>query len=70
MTKRRFVPTEKLGSKRIDLPLSKKKEYIRRIVTLEKSYKIVRKIFLEEFKKDLTHSDNGEIVSLRYWTFS
>ena len=45
MTKRRYVPTKKLGSKRIDLPLSKKKEYIRRIVTLKQPYKVVRKIY-------------------------
>jgi hypothetical protein len=56
MTKRRYVPTKKLGSKRIDLPLSKKKEYMRRIVTLKQPYKVVRKIYLEEFKKDLPHS--------------
>jgi hypothetical protein len=53
MTKRRYVPTKKLGSKRIDLPLPKKKEYIRRIVTLKQPYKVVRKIYAAEFGKDL-----------------
>jgi len=56
MTKRRYVPTKKLGSKRIDLPLSKKKEYIRRIVTLKQPYKDVRKIYAAEFGKDLHYS--------------
>ena len=56
MTKKRYVPTKKLGSKRIDLPLSKKKECMRRIVTLKQAYKVVRKINLEEFKKDLSYS--------------
>ena len=62
MTKRRYVPTKKLGS--IDLPLSwisldklsKKKEYVRRIVTLKQPYKIVRKIYAAEFGKDLHYS--------------
>ena len=68
MTKRRYVPTKKLGSKRIDLPLSKKKKYMRRICTLKQPYKVVRKLYLEEFKKDLPHStfrkwrDTGETV--------
>ena len=56
MTKKRYVPTKKLGSKRIDLPLSKKKEYIRRIVTLKQPYKVVRKIYAAEFGKDLQYS--------------
>ena len=56
MTKRRSIPTKKLGSKRIDLPLPKKKEYLRRIVTLKQPYKVVKKIYLEEFKKDLPYS--------------
>ena len=56
MTKKRYVPTKKLGSKRIDLPLSKKKEYIRRIVTLKQPYKVVRKIYAADFGKDLHYS--------------
>jgi hypothetical protein len=56
MTKRRCVPRKKLGSKRIDLPLSKKKEYLRRIITLKQPYSAVRKIYMKEFGKDLNHN--------------
>jgi hypothetical protein len=56
MTKKRYVPTKKLGSKRIDLPLSKKKEYIRRIVTLKQPYKVVRKIYASGFGNYLHYS--------------
>ena len=56
MSKRKFVPIRKLGSTRVDLPLGKKKEYIRRIITLKQPYKVVRKIYLEEFQKDLSYS--------------
>jgi hypothetical protein len=56
MTKRRCVPRKKLGSKRIDLPLPKKKEYLRRIITLKQPYSAVRKIYMKEFGKDLNHN--------------
>jgi hypothetical protein len=56
MTKRRYVPRKKLGSKRIDLPLTKKKEYLRRIITLKQPYNEVRKIYMKEFGKDLPHN--------------
>jgi len=56
MSKRKFVPIRKLGSTRVDLPLGKKKEYVRRIITLKQPYKVVRKIYLEEFQKDLSYS--------------
>ena len=53
MTKRRYVPRKKLGNKRIDLPLTKKKEYLRRIITLKQPYSEVKKINMKEFGKDL-----------------
>jgi hypothetical protein len=56
MTKRRYVPRKKLGSKRIDLPLTKKKEYLRRIITLKQPYSEVKKIYMKEFGKDLHHN--------------
>jgi len=56
MTKRRCDPRKKLSSKRIDLPLSKKKEYMRRIITLKQPYSEVRKI------KDLNHN------TFLYWS--
>ena len=61
MTKRRYVPRKKLGSKRIDLPLTKKKEYLRRIITLKQPYNEVRKIYMKEFGKDLPHN------TFRHW---
>ena len=56
MTKRRCVPRKKLGSKRIDLPLSKKKEYLRLIITLKQPKTAVRKIYMKEFGKILNHN--------------
>ena len=48
--------TKKTGSTRIDLPLQKKREYLRRITTLKQPYREVRKDFREEFKRDLPNS--------------
>ena len=56
MKPRKFQSKKKLGSIRIDLSIAKKKEYIRRICVLKQPYKEVRKIYLQEFKKDLPRS--------------
>jgi hypothetical protein len=69
MTKRRYVPRKKLGSKRIDLPLTKKKEYLRRIITLKQPYSEVKKIYMKEFGKDLHHNTfRREGLKIIRWT--
>ena len=60
MTKRRYVPTKKLGSKNIDLPLSKKKEYAdeeSRLLNMMENLELE-----EEEKKDLEAEDDVQEV--------
>ena len=56
MGKRKFLQKKKLGSVRVDVPLKRKKEYRKRIVELKEPFKIVKKIYLEEFGKPMPYS--------------
>ena len=56
MGKRKFLQKKKLGSVRVDVPLKRKKEYCKRIVELKEPFKVVKKIYLEEFGKPMPYS--------------
>ena len=56
MRKRKYVQDKKVGSSRIDLPLKKKKKYIRMILTLKQPYKVVKRTYREDLGKDLSYS--------------
>jgi hypothetical protein len=60
MTKRRYVPRKKLGNKRIDLPLTKKKEYLKRIITLKQPNSEVKKIYILYYDYDNESSDGND----------
>ena len=49
----KYIQRKKLGSSRVDLPLKKKRQYLRKIITFGEAYKKVNADFRREFGKEL-----------------
>ena len=53
---RKYYQRKKLGLSRVDLPLNKKRQYLRKIITFGEAYKKVTADFRREFGKELPRS--------------